>query len=270
MNHAVHDHHRPLLAEDEPPAFEIVNRRAPSPILFVCDHASNRVPRALDRLGLAPAPLKDHIAWDIGAAEVARRLARRFEATLILTGYSRLVIDCNRQLGDASSIASESDGIPVPGNRGLAEGERLRRARALFHPYHAAIRELIAEKAAHGSGPAIVSIHSFTPVFQSFRRPWQIGILWNADGRLARPIMAALARDPHLVIGDNEPYSARGEVGYTIIEHAEKSGRLHLMIEIRQDLIATADGVARWGDIVGVALAEAAAAAGLAPLPVGS
>ncbi len=119
-----------------------------------------------------------------------------------------------------------------------------------------------------GDAPAIVAIHSFTPVFENFQRPWHVGILWNEDARLAKPIMAELARDPSRMIGDNEPYSARGEVGYTIKEHAEKAGRLHLMIEIRQDLIAGAEGAARWGDIVGDALAVAAAGAGLALAPV--
>ena len=152
----------PLLAGDEPPPFEIVNAGGAAPLVLVCDHASNRVPRALHHLGLPPAPLREHIAWDIGAAEVARRLSRRFDAPLAITAYSRLVIDCNRALNDPSSIPAESDGIAVPGNRGLSQGERLQRVETLFKPYHEAIARLIAHKSEHQGPPAVASIHSFT------------------------------------------------------------------------------------------------------------
>ncbi len=250
----------PLLAGDEPPPFEIVNAGGASPLVLVCDHASNRVPRALHHLGLAPAPLREHIAWDIGAADVARRLARRFDAPLALTGYSRLVIDCNRALNDPSSIAAESDGIAVPGNRGLSQGQRLQRAETLFKPYHDAVARLVA----HKHEPAIVSIHSFTPVFQRTRRPWHVGVLWNEDRRIALPLIEALRRNPELVVGDNEPYSARDGVGYTIAAHAERAGLAHVALEIRQDLIATLAGAEQWADSVGDALEAAFAAAGFA------
>jgi predicted N-formylglutamate amidohydrolase len=260
LRHALH----PLLAGDEPPPFEIVNAGGAAPLVLVCDHASNRVPRALHHLGLAPAPLREHIAWDIGAADVARRLARRFDAPLALTGYSRLVIDCNRALADPTSIPAESDGIAVPGNRGLSQGERLRRAETLFKPYQEAVARLIAHKAERGPAPAVVSIHSFTPAFQRTRRPWHVGVLWNEDRRLAIPLMDALRRDGELAIGDNEPYSARDGVGYTIATHAESAGLLHVALEIRQDLIAIATGAEHRARIVADALAAAFAAAGVA------
>lgn len=253
----------PLLAGDEPPPFEIVNAGGAAPLVLVCDHASNRVPRVLHHLGLAPAPLREHIAWDIGAADVARRLARRFAAPLALTNYSRLVIDCNRALNDPSSIPAESDGIPVPGNRGLAQGERLQRAETLFKPYHEAVARLVALKAEHGPPPCVVSIHSFTPVFQRTRRPWHVGVLWNEDRRIAIPLMEALRRDPDRVVGDNEPYSARDGVGYTIAVHAESAGFAHVALEIRQDLIAVSAGAEHWAGIVGDALEAAFASAGV-------
>jgi predicted N-formylglutamate amidohydrolase len=254
----------PLLARDEPAPFEIVNADGAAPVVLVCDHASNYVPRALHSLGLAPAPLREHIAWDIGAADVARRLARRFDAPLALTGYSRLVIDCNRQLNDPSSIPAESDGIPVPGNRGLSQGERLQRAETLFKPYHEAVARLIAHKTQHASPPAVVSIHSFTPVFQRTRRPWHVGVLWNQDRRIAIPLLEALGRNEDLTVGDNEPYSARDGVGYTIAVHAEHAGLAHVALEIRQDLIAISAGAEQWAEIVGGALEAAFATAGIA------
>ncbi len=257
MHDSAHGPQHPLLAPDEPAPFEIVNRRGRARLLLVCDHASNAIPRALAGLGLPAAPRRDHIAWDIGALDVSRHLSRRFDAPLIVTGYSRLVIDCNRHLSDPTAIAAESDGIAVPGNRGLSQRERVRRAEAIYHPYHAAIRELLDRiDAAHGTA-ALISVHSFTPVFQKSRRPWHFGVLWNEDERLAKPLLAALRRDPHLVIGDNEPYSARDGIGYTIAEHAEKPRRRHLSLEIRQDLIATADGAERYAGILGAAIAEA-------------
>ena len=254
----------PLLAGDEPPPFEIVNAGGAAPLVLACDHASNRVPRALHHLGLAPARLREHIAWDIGAADVARRLARRFDAPLALTAYSRLVIDCNRSLNDPTSIPAESDGIAVPGNRGLSQGQRLQRAEALFEPYHEAVARVVAGKASHGPPPAVVSVHSFTPVFQRTRRPWHIGVLWNEDRRIALPLLAALRRVPEVLVGDNEPYSARDGVGYTIAAHAERAGLAHVAVEIRQDMIATSAGTEHWAELLGGALEAAFAAAGLA------
>ncbi len=266
MSHALH----PLLAGDEPPPFEIVNAGGAAPLVLVCDHASNRVPRALHHLGLAPAPLREHIAWDIGAADVARRLSRRFDAPLALTNYSRLVIDCNRAFNDPTSIPAESDGIAVPGNRGLAQGERLQRCEALFKPYHEAVSRLIAHKTQHGGPPAVVSIHSFTPLFQRTRRPWHLGVLWNEDRRIALPLLAALRREAEIVVGDNEPYSARDGVGYTIAVHAERAGLAHVALEIRQDLIAIAAGAEHWANIVGTALEAAFAEAGMTVAAAGS
>jgi predicted N-formylglutamate amidohydrolase len=261
------DSDEPLLAPDEPPAFEIDNATGRAPLVLVCDHASNRVPRSLDRLGLPEARLFEHIGWDIGAAQVARRLARRFNAPLALTGYSRLVLDCNRALEDPSSIPAESDGVAVPGNRGLTREQRAARAAALFHPYHAAVDELVVAHAKRDEAIAVVSIHSFTQVFGGRRRPWHIGVLWNEDGRIALPLLGALRANPDLVVGDNEPYSGRDAVGYTVRQHAERRGYAHVALEIRQDLIGDAEGAERWANIVGDALQVALPAAGVVTSP---
>jgi predicted N-formylglutamate amidohydrolase len=254
----------PLLAAGEPPPFAVHRRRATTPLLFVCDHASNRVPRSLAFLGLSDAQRRQHIAWDIGAAAVAEALARRFVATLAETAYSRLVVDCNRRLDDPTLIPAVSDGVPVPGNRGLGAAERRRRIDALYRPYHAALESLVAEKRRRHAAPALVSIHSCTPTMNGFDRPWHIGVLWNEDGRLPLPILAALRRQTDLVIGDNEPYSGRENVGHTVKAHAEAHGLPHVSFEIRQDLIATRDGALRFAGIVGDALAAAFAELGLA------
>ena len=159
-----------LLAADEPAAFELVNAEGKAPFLLICDHASRRVPRALGSLGLEQWQLLRHIGWDIGAAEVARRLARHFEAPLLLAGYSRLVIDCNRQLDDPSAIPELSDGVAVPGNRGLAEAEAALRVAELYRPYHAAIDAALQRWQERGRVPGLISVHSFTPIFARCNR----------------------------------------------------------------------------------------------------
>jgi predicted N-formylglutamate amidohydrolase len=166
----------------------------------------------------------------------------------VLGGYSRLVIDCNRRLDDPTSIAQESDRIPVPGNRGLTEADRKARQEAIFRPYHAAIEAAIAKQRREGPDPAILSLHSFTPRMNGFARPWHVGILWNKDPRLPVPLMARLIEEPGLVVGDNEPYSGKDEHGYSVIAHAEAAGLPHGLIEMRQDLIGDDAGVARWAE----------------------
>jgi predicted N-formylglutamate amidohydrolase len=246
-----------LIGPADPAPFEIVNAGGRAPLVLLCDHASNAIPAVLDSLGLPPERLREHIAWDIGAADVARRLAERFDAPLVLSGYSRLVIDCNRQLHDPTSIAAISDGVPVPGNEGVTVEDARARAEACFHPYHAAIGDLLAGRADEREQTAVVPIHSFTPVFGGFRRPWQIGVLWDRDGRLAVPFMDALEGRGDVAVGDNEPYSARENFGYSIEEHGARAGRPHMIVEIRQDLIADAAGRDRWAGIVADALETA-------------
>lgn len=234
-----------LLTPDDPPPVEIFNDTAPAPLLLVCDHAARLVPRRLGRLGLDETAFGRHIAWDIGAAEVARRLAARLSAPLALSVYSRLVVDTNRRPGDPTAIPEESDGTPVPGNRGLTAVDRIARIVAMHEPYHAAIAARLAALRGRGIVPVLLSIHSFTPTFQGFARPWQIGVLWNRDGRLARPLMDRLAA-AGIVVGDNQPYSGQDRHGYTMPRHAEEAGLPHALIEIRQDLIDTPSGAELW------------------------
>jgi predicted N-formylglutamate amidohydrolase len=239
-----------LLDADEPPAAEVLNDTGRAPVLLVCDHASRAVPRRLAGLGLDEAMLLRHIGWDIGAAEVTRRLAAALDAPAVLSGYSRLVVDCNRFPDHASAMPEVSDGVVVPGNRGLSASDRARRLAACFAPYHRAIEERLAAFAARGVAPAIFSVHSFTPVMNGARRPWHVGILWDRDPRIAVPLMAQLGADPTRVVGDNEPYSAREPVGYTMRAHAMAAGLPHALAEIRQDLVDTPAGAAEWARIL--------------------
>ena len=234
------------LASDDPPAFTTLNAGRESRVVLTCDHAGRAVPRAWGDLGMPAAAFDRHIAWDIGAADVTRHLARLFDAPAVLATYSRLFIDPNRPPGSAGSIATVSDGTPVPANVGIEEAERLLRAQISFWPYHRAIERLIAKNEAQHGVVALVSVHSFTPRMRGFDRPWHVGVLWDGDDRIAAPLIAALGQDAGIVVGDNEPYTATSPAGYALEAYGLGPGRPHVMLEIRQDLIATDAGAAEW------------------------
>lgn len=237
-----------LLGPDDPPAVEVHNDRGKAAILLVCDHASEAIPRRLGDLGVTDADRRRHIGYDIGAAMVARRLAAAFDAPLVLSGYSRLVVDCNRRLDDPTAMPPISDGTVIPGNRDLGAEERAARVEALYAPYHRTIADRLDRFMARGVRPAFISVHSCTPVMAGFARPWHVGVLWNRDDRISGPLIAALERDGSLCVGDNQPYSGRGPHGFTVPHHAEPKGLPHVMLEIRQDLIEEAGGATVWAD----------------------
>ncbi len=237
-----------LITDQDAPSVSFVHDHGKAPVVLTCDHASRAVPRALGNLGLTDDLLARHIGWDIGAAMVTRRLAPLLDAPAVLCGYSRLVIDCNRYLADPTSMVEVSDGVTVPGNADLGAEARLARQASIFTPYHAAIAARITALRATGIAPAVISIHSFTPVMRGFQRPWHIGVLWDGDGRIALPLLDALRAEPGLVVGDNEPYTGRDPTGYTQRHHALDQGLPHVEVEIRQDLIGDDAGAAEWAD----------------------
>ncbi|MEO7386422.1 MAG: N-formylglutamate amidohydrolase [Gammaproteobacteria bacterium] len=221
------------------------------PVLLACDHACPRVPAALGDLGLARPEFSRHIAFDIGAADLTRILAGLLEVPAILSGYSRLVVDCNRHLHDPSAFPEISDGVVIPGNRALNAEARTDRVAALYRPYHDAIASALDDL---GPAPGLIAVHSFTPRLDGFVRPWHVGILWDRDDRLAVPLLGALRADGRLCVGDNEPYSGRHPSGYTMDTHAEARGLPHVSIEVRQDLLATPDGISHWATLLASAL----------------
>jgi predicted N-formylglutamate amidohydrolase len=237
MNHA-------LLGPDEPSPVEIVRPDAAGRFVLVCDHAGRALPSSLGTLGLSPEDLHAHIAWDIGAAGVARYVSAALDATLFLQRYSRLVIDCNRPLGAPDSIPTKSGGVVIPGNAQLSEAQARERVRAIFSPYHEAIAG-----ALHGRPPYLfVSVHSFTPELYGVRRPYHAGVLYERDARLAVPLLELLRREPGLVVGDNAPYAASSATDYAIIEYGERRGAPYVELEVRQDLVADDAGQRSWGE----------------------
>lgn len=227
-------------------AYESINREGHAPLVLVCDHASNRVPEKLSYLGLSQDQLDKHIAYDIGAAEVTKILAHRLNAQATLSCFSRLVIDANRYLSDATSIPAVSDQITVPMNERLDLNDAMLRVEELFVPYHQAIERKLCGLKPRWCRPIFVSIHSFTPVYQGFHRPWHVGVLWNNDEDTAQLLIEQLqAQFGDWVIGDNQPYNACEPVGYTMETHAQTRGLPEVLLEIRQDLIDTPAGQER-------------------------
>lgn len=227
-----------------------------SPFLIVCDHASHRVPEGFGSLGLPPEALRAHIAWDPGALPVARGLSARLDAPLLWPDASRLIVDCNRALDAPDLIPASGEGRPVPGNQDLDDAERQRRIEMIHRPYHAAIERCLDRRASRRQPTALIAIHTFTPVFLGRSRPWQVGILFDDDRRLGDPMVAALAADPTLTVGVNEPYSPADGVYYTLTRHARSHGLPAVMIEIRNDVVADETGQAAWADRLGAILAD--------------
>jgi predicted N-formylglutamate amidohydrolase len=249
-----------LLQPDEAAPAQVIAGNPSSPFLITCDHAGQVLPRSLGTLGLTRADLDTHIAWDIGAAGVARRLGVALEAFVILQTYSRLAIDCNRPLGVESSIAKKSELIVIPGNQSVSAEEAELRARSIFAPYHWRIEQELGRREAARLPTTLVAIHSFTPRFLGVARPWHAGVLYNRDPRLAHIMLELLRREPGLVVGDNEPYSVSDLSDYGVVMYGERRGLPHVELEIRQDLIADEVGQAEWAERLARLLREAAAA----------
>jgi predicted N-formylglutamate amidohydrolase len=214
-------------------------------LLILCDHAENTIPEAYGTLGLRAEDLHRHIAFDLGAASIAERLAEALGAPAVLSCFSRLLIDPNRGLDDPTLIMQISDGLIVPGNVGLGLTEIEKRIEHYYRPYHAAIERAIDAAIAIGKPPVIVSVHSFTQAWKGVPRPWAVGVLWDKDPRLALPMIDALRTIPGIEVGDNVPYSGQLK-GDTLYRHGTGRGLAHALIEVRQDLILSAEGQGEW------------------------
>ncbi len=216
-------------------------------MVVVCEHAGRAIPQALGALGLPPGAVDLHIGWDIGAAAVARGLARRLGAAAILQPYSRLVIDCNRPLGVRDSIPETSDGVEAPGNRGLSQRDREAREREIFAPFHAAV----AAELSRLKPRLALSIHSYTASLGGVERRWDAGLLFRKDERTSALLLAALRRRrPELEIGCNVPYDIDDESDYFVPVHGEGRGIPHSLVEIRNDHLRDEAGCEGWAALL--------------------
>lgn len=245
----------PLIGPGDPPPFMTYNDHGKARVLLVADHASPYFPAAMNQLGLADWVLERHVAWDIGSDKLTRLLADELDAQAVLAGFSRLMVEPNRRLDDPTAIPEVSDGIGIPGNLDLDEGQKALRVQSFFQPYHDAIEDRLGRFAACGEVPALVSVHTCTPVFDRVVRPWHIGVMWDSDPRIALPLMEGLRRMDGICVGDNEPYSGRHPHDFTVDFHGERAGLPHVGIEVRQDLVKDEAGARQWATILATCLA---------------
>jgi len=232
---------------------ELINPEGKFPLLLTCEHASYVLPEGYQGLGIKDEELQRHIGWDIGARAVVASLAQILDAPAICSGYSRLLIDCNRDLTDNDLIVEESDQTVVPGNRNLSLAERQKRIHNFYWPYHEAIDQLIAIKKK--SPLTLLSIHSFTPVLGKKERLFDLGILFDRYDDLAREIGKRLYHEGQNV-RYNEPYSGLDGLIFSARYHGERNRLVYLELEMNNSLISTANGVAQIGKTVGTVCRE--------------
>lgn len=241
-----------VLSAREPKPFRVLRAGSKSPYVIVCDHASNKVPASLKGMGLKKSDLQKHIGWDPGTADIGRYLSQKLNAPAILAQYSRLVVDLNRGHTNKDCMRAVSDHIVVPANRGLSRQQKKQRLDEIYWPYHDAVDRVVRRAMTAGNIPFLLSIHSFTPEMDGFKRPWHIGILWNSEEKIGKRLVKNLrALDRKIVVGENEPYSLKKIKldKHTIQRHAEDRGLPYVIVEFRQDLVNTRAKAEKWAKI---------------------
>lgn len=231
-----------ILSEADGDCVAIERVHGKSPVLIICEHASRTLPEHFGNLGLSEEALLSHIAWDPGALAVARGISAALDAALIYQRFSRLIYDCNRPPSSPGAMPEVSEIYTIPGNKDLTGEERLARTEALYQPFHDAVRALIRDRQARGQDSVIVTIHSFTPVYNGRQRAVELGILHDEDSRLADRMLVSAAEAPLYRTERNEPYGPEDGVTHTLILHGISNGLRNVMIEVRNDLIADDTG----------------------------
>lgn len=241
--HRMTNSEHPLLTTADGPPVEVLCPSGQGPVLLVCEHAANRFPAGLRTLGLSPEARLSHAAWDPGASNLARALSARLNAPLVAARFSRLVYDCNRPPEAPGAMPTQSERFAIPGNAALNTTDRAARTAGIYHPFHRAL----ADQLAAMSRPALVTIHSFTPVFHGQRRDTELGLLFtDRDDRLARAMLSCPGLPPNTA--PNAPYGPGDGVFHTLEKHALPHGLLNVMIEVRNDLLTTPETVSHMAD----------------------
>jgi predicted N-formylglutamate amidohydrolase len=242
-----------LLEAHEKPAAQVVNERGASPAVLVCEHASRFIPASLDGLGLSDEAATSHAAWDIGALDLASELARMMDAPLVASRISRLVYDCNRPPDASGAIPSQSEVFTVPGNANLSEDQRAARVAEVYDPFRTLLGQVLDQ---NPDQPVMITIHSFTPVYNGKTRDVELGILHDVDDRVAKALLDSARRNTPLKTELNQPYSATDGVTHTLRAQAGVRGLANVMIEVRNNLIDTPQGVARVAGLLGPILSD--------------
>ena len=227
------------------PVYNLSRADSTHPLILVCEHASRYIPEALNNLGLDDAAAREHIAWDIGALQLAEKLSQVLGATLLSANYSRLLIDLNRPRHAPDSIPAQSEIYQVPGNRELDEATREYRRQTLFKPFHARLQTLIDQRVAQGQAVRVVGIHSFTPVYYGQPRPLEGGVLFGQASAYAQRLIDGLGQHPLKVAG-NQPYRIDPLGDMTVPVHGDARGLESVLIEVRNDLLRSPEAVSLW------------------------
>jgi len=240
--------------------FKVIHPLNPDHSWFLtCDHASNNIPHHMNKLGLSQHDINQHIGWDIGAIGMAQEISKILRATLVAGNYSRLIVDLNRPTESETLIPEIADKITIPGNLMVSKMEKNNRISYFHKSYHNNISLMLDSLLENQIKPILVAIHSFTPIFQGFSRPWHVGLLYEHDDRLVQPLKQALTKYANnIVIGDNQPYAIKGPSDYTIPVHGQNRSLPHIEIEVRQDLITTKTQQKIWAKILSKSLTFAA------------
>jgi predicted N-formylglutamate amidohydrolase len=236
----------------------VENANGKGGVVLICEHAGQLLPKSLGSLGIDAEAMSAHIAWDIGAAELARALSKQLDAPLILQRYSRLVYDCNRVFDAADAIVVESDNIVIPLNCNLSYEDRRDRFELVYFPFEDAIDRVIDDCVQQGRQPAIISIHSFTAVFKGLQRSLELGVIHDAvDSRLADPILELAQKKGAFSVARNQPYEPRDGVTHTLVLHGIQRNLLNVMFEVRNDLITDDKGQQQWAQYLSALITEA-------------
>lgn len=246
----------PLLHPDERPAAHVINPRGASPVVLVCEHASRFIPATLDNLGLDDAAAESHVAWDIGALDLAVKLADMLDTPLVASRISRLVYDCNRPPEAPGAYPAQSERFAIPGNAALSDNQKAARADAVYYPFRGLLGQVLDR---HPVSPVLITIHSFTPVFHGKPRAVELGILHDSDDRMAQALLSAAQRRTNLNSALNQPYSATDGVTHTLCDQATRRGLANVMIEVRNDLIDGPAGATRIAGLLAPILRDVAA-----------
>lgn len=226
---------------------EHIRNNPKAPVLFVCEHASSYIPEKFNHLGLVGPARKSHIAWDPGAEEVTRILASRFNAPAVISRVSRLVYDCNRPPSAVDAVPGKSEVFDVPGNQNLSDLQIAERVETYYRPFERALINAIDE---HQIDPLLVTIHSFTPVYNGQKRDVELGLLHDDDSRVVDAMLDSVSSRTKLNIQRNEPYGPNDGVTHTIRLHGVENGLLNVMVEIRNDLVVTGEDCASIADVL--------------------
>ncbi len=230
-------------SNDQNQSVEVINPSGRGPFIFVCEHASNAIPGRYQQLGLDDKTIASHAAWDPGALATAVHLSRHFDSPLVAGTVSRLVYDCNRPPSSTTAITASSEAFDIPVNAELTEQQRNERIETVYLPFRETLTRVIDQGVSQGTDPAIVTLHSFTPLYHGKPREVELGILHDDDSRLADKLLANAARHTTLLTRRNEPYGPQDGVTHTLQEHALPRKLHNAMIEIRNDLIASTDAI---------------------------